>query len=417
MVGWCSPMYPNLLLKESEIPVDMDATAMIAGFLMIGNMFGTLPAHFVPFGTKYGILAGLILMMISWFVMWQAGNIYCILVSRFLIGFGNSFGTHHGKEYIKQMSEKPLRDNLVKSVQIYIGIGILVGYCFGPYVDFRTYSVIALIVTTVICVYSLFLPHSPVELIRYDNISKAETVLAYLKPGVDIDREIKEIKSNLHDQNLDLGLDIIRNKTLSCNFTILMFLIFFQQLCGAPSTLIYCMLILQKLSYPNPEILAIIYVILFILGNAIGSFYLHQYNIKYCLLLSSLFSSLVLVLNTLILYFDFYDVWFYTPYILLSLYIFFHSLGLGPLPFLLTPKIFPKTNFVSHVQTIFYSIWAIVVTKTFQVLFTRHPLYISFLMFSIAGVLGTFFILIFIPSDLSRLTENKRSKNNQSSII
>ncbi|KAK9743933.1 Sugar transporter [Popillia japonica] len=235
MVGWCSPMYPNLLLKESEIPVDMDATAMIAGFLMIGNMFGTLPAHFVPFGTKYGILAGLILMMISWFVMWQAGNIYCILVSRFLIGFGNSFGTHHGKEYIKQMSEKPLRDNLVKSVQIYIGIGILVGYCFGPYVDFRTYSVIALIVTTVICVYSLFLPHSPVELIRYDNISKAETVLAYLKPGVDIDREIKEIKSNLHDQNLDLGLDIIRNKTLSCNFTILMFLIFFQQLCGAPS--------------------------------------------------------------------------------------------------------------------------------------------------------------------------------------
>lgn len=410
MVGWCSPMYPNLLHKDSEIPIDMDASALIAGFLMIGNMFGTLPAHFVPFGTKYGIVSGIILMVISWFVMWQANNIYCILASRFLIGFGNSFGTHHGKEYIIQMSEPNVRNNLVKSVQIYIGFGVLVAYCFGPYVNFKTYSVITLIVTTVICIFSLFLPHSPAELVRYDRIKQAKTVLAYLKPGADFDREIKEIKSNLQDDTIDMGIDIIRSKSLSCNFTILMFLVFFQQFCGAPCSIIYCILILKKLSYPNPEYLAIIFILFFLIGNGIGTFYLYKYNIKYCLFLSSILTSLVLIVSTLMLYFNMNDSWFYTPYVLFVLFIFFHSIGLGPLPFLLTSKLFPKCSFVSQVQTIFYSIWAIVVTKTFQVLFSRHPLYVSFLMFSIAASLGTIFILIFIPNDLSRLTQEKCGK-------
>ncbi|GJQ73524.1 hypothetical protein Trydic_g13876 [Trypoxylus dichotomus] len=186
MVGWCSPMYPNLLQKGSEIPIDMDASAMIAGFLMIGNMFGTLPAHFVPFGSKYGIASA----------------------GRFLIGFGNSFGTHHGKEYIKQMAEGPVKTNIAKSVQIYIGFGILAGFCFGPHVEFRTYSVIALIIVAVICGYSLFLPHSPTELIQYDKMTQAETVLSYLKPGADIDKEMKEIQSNLENRTLDIGTEV-----------------------------------------------------------------------------------------------------------------------------------------------------------------------------------------------------------------
>lgn len=407
MTGWCSPTYPKLLQEDATIQINMDQSAMIAGFLMIGNMFGTLPAHFVPFGAKYGIVCGLLMMVISWFVLWQANNIYCILASRFLIGFGNSFGTHHGKEYIKQMSDNDVRNNLVKSVQIYIGIGVLVAFSYGPYVDFQTFSVIALVITSVISVFSLLLPHSPTELVKYNKIAHAKTVLCYLKPGLDVDAEVSKIKFNLEGQSLDIGKEIIQSKSLSYNFTILMFLVFFQQCCGSVTTIIYCILILEKLSYPNPEILAIIYILFFILGNAIGTFQLYKFNLKCCLFISSLFSTAALVLNTLIMYFNYTDLWEYTSYVLLVLFIFSHSIGLGPLPFLLTPKLFPRSSFVSQVQTIFYSIWAIVVTKIFQVLFTRHAVYVPFTMFSIAGVATTIFILIFIPADLSKLTEQK----------
>lgn len=60
MLGWPCPTYPNLL-KENEKPrivITWDQSAMIAGFLMLGNTLGTPLSSTNLIPTKYGLLLG-----------------------------------------------------------------------------------------------------------------------------------------------------------------------------------------------------------------------------------------------------------------------------------------------------------------------------------------------------------------------
>ncbi|XP_028127811.2 uncharacterized protein LOC114324226 isoform X5 [Diabrotica virgifera virgifera] len=58
MLGWPSPTNPILINKDSPIPITMDQSAMIAGFLMIGNTVGTPFCRKTFLGTKFSILIG-----------------------------------------------------------------------------------------------------------------------------------------------------------------------------------------------------------------------------------------------------------------------------------------------------------------------------------------------------------------------
>lgn len=61
MLGWPCPTYPILLEKNVEpgIIITWDQTAMTAGFLMLGNTFGTPFSDTMVMSSKFGMLLGI----------------------------------------------------------------------------------------------------------------------------------------------------------------------------------------------------------------------------------------------------------------------------------------------------------------------------------------------------------------------
>ncbi|XP_044272745.1 solute carrier family 2, facilitated glucose transporter member 8-like isoform X3 [Tribolium madens] len=120
MLGWPSPTYPTLIQPGAPVWISMDQSAMIAGFLMIGNTVSTPFSSIQRIGAKYGIIIGASLITIGWIVMWQARDVFWLLGSRFLIGAGNGFGTGQVKLYINEICQDSLAQTMAKQINLYV---------------------------------------------------------------------------------------------------------------------------------------------------------------------------------------------------------------------------------------------------------------------------------------------------------
>uniref|UniRef100_A0A1Y1K906 Major facilitator superfamily (MFS) profile domain-containing protein n=2 Tax=Photinus pyralis TaxID=7054 RepID=A0A1Y1K906_PHOPY len=421
MLGWPSPTYPKLLALTSPIPISMDQTAMVAGFLMIGNIFGTLISDGSFFGTKYGIILGLCGMLVGWILMWFAADIYYLLSSRIIIGLSFGYAAGQLKIYIKELCEPQLAQVLSKCINFYALFGVVIAYILGYFLSFTTFSLAVMILTAVLIAISLFLPHSAREYLRFGKTKEAETMIKYLKSDAKIDFEMQKL-------NLDLMLkadnfsifQMLRKEKLRKPFAVVVLLTFFQQFTGAPATVVYAQMTLRATQLPYAELCAIGYIVLFFISNLIGVFYCSKFNRKYCLLFSNIAVSATLVLNVCTIYYDFNRTyWKYTSLVSLCLYIFFHSIGLAVVPTMLIPDYFPARarNVVSKVQIMCFSAFAIIITKIFQVLYHNYSLYVAFLLFSCISIVSAFFIVAFVPYKPFVYVESNNNIKNEKEAI
>ncbi|KAJ8937087.1 hypothetical protein NQ314_012030 [Rhamnusium bicolor] len=197
MLGWPCPTYPELLKLTSPIPINIDQSAMIAGFLMIGNTLGTPFSLKTCFGSKYGMTLSIGLMACGWCIMWQARNIYWLLGSRFLVGLANGYGLGQLKTYIREMTE----DNttlLLKQINLHTFFGVIVIFAYGPFVEIKNIASIALIITIIILFLIILLPSTPMELIKANKIKDAKKLLIFLKPEINASSEIHKISQNIN---------------------------------------------------------------------------------------------------------------------------------------------------------------------------------------------------------------------------
>lgn len=402
MLGWPSPTNPKLLAESSPIPINIDQSAMIAGFLMLGNILGTPFSSWSFLGTKYGITLGLFCMLIGWSIMWYAVNIYLLLGSRFLVGLGCGYGVGQLKIYIKELCVIPsLAQTLGKLVSFYIYFGVILAYIIGYFVSFTDFSMISTLITAVILVACFLLPHTPKEYLRFGKIRQAKTVLQYLKPNLDVEHEIQNMKMSLETEVQHLSFfQVLRDEDLRRKFAIIAFLTFFTQFSGAPATIIYSQIIFTASYCPYPGICAIAYAVLYLISHFIGVFYFKTFNRKICLLVSSISVTITLIVNIIVLYYNFnVTYWSYIFVITLFAYIFVHSTGLAVVPFMLTHEYFPEKarKVVTHFQIMQHSALALIITKVFQVLYDRFELYVPFCLFLCISFTSIFFILIFVP--------------------
>lgn len=376
---------------------------MIAGFLMLGNVAATPFSTWSFLGTKYGMMAGQIFMIIGWLVLWQARNFYWLLASRFLIGIGNGFGLGQLKTYINEMCFKPgLALTFQKLINVYILFGIVLVCGFGPFVHFRTLSVLGSLCCSACAVLTLFLPHSPAEYLRMDQETKTRDLLRTLTP-YDEEGEFLRTKNCVEtvETHLTLG-QILRKKHSRKNFVLLTCLIYFQQFSGAPATIVYGQIIFKALRTDRPEICALIYAIALLASTAFTTFVLlDNFNKKTLLLVSTIAVSIILAVNIYVIYFRYNESsWNYISFVLMLLYIFFHSIGLGAVPFAFLDSRFKKESkrTVSHYSWMLFSILALIITKIFQVLYERYEFYVPFCLFLCSSVLSVVFALTLYPS-------------------
>ncbi|XP_066262939.1 solute carrier family 2, facilitated glucose transporter member 8-like [Euwallacea similis] len=405
MLGWPSPNYPTLTQSHSPIPITMDQSAMVAGFLMLGISFGTIiSTKCIGPGPKYGIIFGCIFTLLGWIVMWQAQDVYYLLGSRFLLGMAHGYSSGQVKTYITEMTEGELTIQLTKHLYFYGLFGYVVAYVIGPFVDFRLFSLVSIILSIFILFMVIFLPSTPRELIRARKLLHAKTLLRFLNPDTDSESELyKVIYKISHKEERNGFTDILRDNNLRISFIKLTILVIYMQYCGAPPTMVYTQIIFIRNKVPYPEFMALGYAVLFFISALVGTFVSPIYNKKVVLLLSSYSILILYVCAVLVIYFKINETYFsYTSVIIMYLFITVHTIGLGSIPITLINDWFPHSyrGFVMKYFIILFSLLALTITKIFQVLITQFPLYVPFLLFSGVIVFAIIFISIFIPYDI-----------------
>lgn len=402
MLGWPSPTYPGLIRPDSPIPITMDQSAMIAGFLMIGNTVSAPFSAIRKISPKYGIIIGATFMTIGWVLMWQAQDMNWLLASRFFIGAGNGFGTGQVKYYISEICQDFLGKIMIKQVNAYIFLGVFLAFIYGPFVGFRNFSIITTILCVLVVFLAIFLPVTPRDLVKSGKMSEAKKLIEFLSPHLDVREEIVRIKERISTPDKSLSFcDIMRKKNLRSNFVVFACLMMCQNLSGAPATMVYAQMIFTKAHCPKPELCAIVYCTVFFLANLYGIFCIPNYNKRNVLLFSSVGVSVLLVVNILVLFEKLNDnFWQFTSLVVLLLYILVHTVGLGNVPFLLIPEFFPSE--ANQVIVIFYlmfhSMLTLTITKIFQVMFHNLGLILPLCLFLTTSSISIIFVIIFVPS-------------------
>ncbi|CAH1376242.1 hypothetical protein MTP99_017610 [Tenebrio molitor] len=410
MLGWPSPTYPTLISPKSPVWISPDQSAMVAGFLMIGNTVGTPFSSIRRLSAKFGIVIGACLMTIGWILMWEAKDIYYLLGSRFLIGAGNGFGLGQLKYYISEICQDSLATLLTRQINLCVFAGVMVAFAYGPFVDFRQFSIISTIVSILVLFLAIFLPSTPRELVKCGKTTAAKKLIAFLSPQLDVGDEMGKIKERINVVDTSLGYcDVLKRPKLRKNFAIFALLVFFQQFSGIPSTIVYSQIIFTASHCPRPELCALLYSFVYLLANVYGIFCVPNLNKKRVILFSSVGVSLLLVVKIIVIVEKANDVfWSYTSLVVLLLYNAVHTVGLGNVPFSLIPELFPKeaNRVVVHFFIMFHSMLALTITKIFQVMYFNIGLFSPFCLFLAISTFSIVFVIIFVPNKRNKAIEN-----------
>lgn len=378
MLAWPSVAYPNLLFPPSPIPITWDQSAMIAGFLMLGNVAGTPYCYWSFLGYKYGIILALSLSLAGWIVMYFADSIYWLMVSRFLVGFGNGYGSGQASKYVRNLcDDEKIASIIGKFIYVHICFGVVLAVIVGGLLSYEKVALLAICLIAVTAIIILMLPQSKSS-------------------------EIKLLKKSDHVSLTGA----LRNATLRKYFLIFLCLIFFQQFTGAPATIVYNQIIFTYSKCSNPVYLSMLYVLVYLFSNVFALFYGFSFNTKYMLLMSSLSVSVILLFKAIVLYFNVNEEhWKSTSLVILLLYIYFHSIGLGCAPMVFAQHIFPREckKLVAQWYVMVSSVFALIITKIFQTLFCQYALYVPFCLFAAFSLLCSLFTVIFISNSLKSI--------------
>lgn len=337
-------------------------------------------------------------MITGWVLMWQSRNIFWLLGSRFLVGFGNAYGTGQLKTYIGDTCDQDLKLNLIKCINVYVYLGIIIIFSVGPFIDFRDTSIACLSISIVIFFIILFLPRSPSELINDNKNINAKKQ----NHNVNINKEIFKISDNDKSKQEQFGLfKLFADADLRVKFLIFAGIVFCQQFSGAPATIIYTQILFTESQCPYPQYLAIAYVVIFFICNVLGIYLMPKFNKRIVLLCSTFSVILLIIAKILVVYFEMnVNYWSYSSFVVLCLFIIAHTLGLGNIPFTLIPDLFPGSyrTTVTHFFIAFHSILALVITKIFQVLMTQYDVSVPFYLFLSISILALLLIYFVIPN-------------------
>lgn len=304
--------------------------------------------------------------------MWLASNLFWLLGSRFVLGFGHTFCLNQLKYYISEICDENLKIIMLKQISLHVFFGVIVMVSFGSFLNFETTAMVQTIISAVILLPLLFLPQVTSPLSKTRNNKKSCISWSSIKKYPFI--------------------QVLMDKKLRKNFFVFFTLVWCQQYSGIPATLVYSQIIYERVFSPYPKFFAIAYTVVYFFANILGIFVTPKYNKRSVLLFSSLGVSFVMMVEIVISFLNisqFY--WTYTSVAVTYLYLIIHTLGLGNIPFTLISDFFPNhyRNSIILFFIMFHSMLALTITNSFQVIISNYHIKYGFCLFLCFSVIAS----------------------------
>ncbi|KAI9086741.1 hypothetical protein K1719_031335 [Acacia pycnantha] len=180
-------------MKISEVKVEF-----LVGILSIVSLLGSLGGGRTSdiIGRKWTMALAAIVFQIGALIMTLAPSFPILMVGRLIAGIGIGFGVMISPIYIAEISPNATRGTMTSFPEIFINIGILLGYVsnyafsgLSPHINWRIMLAVGILPSVFIGFALFVIPESPRWLVMKNRIEEARDVL--LKTNED-EKEVEE---------------------------------------------------------------------------------------------------------------------------------------------------------------------------------------------------------------------------------
>lgn len=416
-------------------------SAIQLGLVVSGSLYGALFGCILVYpvadflGRRRELIIAAILYALGGFVTASAPGLEVLLVGRFLYGLGIGWAMHGAPLYIAETCPSQIRGTLVSLKELFIVLGILLGYFVGSYqVDvvggWRYMFGMSVPVALLMGLGMWSLPPSPRWLLLravqgkgslQEYKQQAIAALSRLRgrPAGDkvsesqIDETLVSLKSAYSDEQSEGSLlEVFQGPSLKA-FIIAGGLVLFQQITGQPSVLYYAGSILQTAGFSaasDATRVSVLIGLFKLLMTGVAVFKVDDLGRK-PLLIGGV-SGIVLSLFLLSAYYKFLGGLPFVAVAALLLYVGSYQVSFGPISWLMVSEIFPLrtrgrgislavlTNFGSNA----------IVTFAFSPLKELLGAENLFLIFGAIALLSLLFVLALVPETKGLSLEEIESK-------
>ncbi|PSN54585.1 hypothetical protein C0J52_07383 [Blattella germanica] len=436
--GWPSPAIFVLQSDNPPIgdePITDEEASWIGSLLFLGFLCGTPVYSYIAdrFGRKPACLLIALPIIINWILIIFGETVFLILVARFIVGLSIAGVFTVVPIYVGEISEVSIRGTLGTVLSIFANFGVVFAYIVGSYTSYRTFAIVLLIIPILFLVTFMWMPETPIYLLKKGEVKKAKLALKMLRGNVEeeIENEITNMTQLLKEiEERDSGSKILKellfNKGSRRGLAIGVVVSLTQMFSGVYVILSYNAVIFEMANVDiPPEICSIITGSVLFIAPILSCFLMDRAGRK-ILLISSLTVMTIcqIVLGTYFFFLeygtDLTSVGF-IPVLCLCLYLLSLGLGIGPINMVLFSEIFlPHVRSLSaSISTFLMSISAFIVTRFYNDLSSVIGVYGSFWFFACCCILGGVYSVLYIPETKNRTIESIYAElnGNESGIL
>lgn len=177
-LGWVAPVLPRLLSEDTpvgSVPMTDETASWLISALCLGGLVMTpiLGPLAERFGRKFvGCLIALPLVL-SWLLKIFAQDSSYLIAARFVAGCGGAGCIFIISIYISETTSDAIRGTAGSFLVLFLNIGILLAYIIGPILSFKFFGIVCLCLPVFYLGCFVFLPETPVYLIRNNRLNDA----------------------------------------------------------------------------------------------------------------------------------------------------------------------------------------------------------------------------------------------------
>ncbi|XP_011144714.1 facilitated trehalose transporter Tret1 [Harpegnathos saltator] len=431
IIGWQSSFAPQL--QSSSPPVGNESmtdegVSWLNGILCVGGTFTTVVFSLLPDKYSRKRIGYLIILpwCISWLLIIVATEHIYIYISKFLSGIFGGILFFYVPIYVSEISDDSIRGLLGSILAFAINFGILLAYILGGMLSFRTYAIVNLVLPALYLITFVFMPESPVYLIRQDRIREATRSLMWLKAGDRLvaERTLSYLQAEMKQNDMvakSVKLsDLFKDRATIKGLIIVVGLFLGQQFCGIFAMLSYTETIFELSgSSLLPNTAAIIIGAIQFFGSCLASLFMERAGRRLLILVSCAGMCLCQSVMGMFCYFqEFgYDVSVYdwVPVVALSTFMIAYSCGMSSVPIIVMAEIFNRnvTSVATKIGLFFLWVSAFIVTKIFPTLIALLGMYGCFFLLAFSCAFSFIFCFMLLPETKGRMREDIVNELNE----
>lgn len=412
-LGWTSPIMDDLENGAlNHLVVDKNKMGWVGSFAILGAMTMCIPTGFLcdKIGRKLTLLCITIPLVTGWLLVLFAQSFFILYLGRLISGMGFGACIIAVPIYISEISETSLRGTLGSYTQIMISMGVLVAYFIGSLLNIKNFTIACIVIPLIFACLFVFQPESPVYLLKKGLVDEAECNLIRLRgTEYDFNNELHHISESLKEDGNSVSLAHAFNRKSNVKaFMISMFLMFSQQFSGINTVILYTTQIFHLSGLKLNNYLATVIIgLVQVIATFAASFVVDSIGRRPLLITSAFFGGLstctlafYITLKTRIsLDSSILSYFGSIPIVSLGIFIVMFSIGLGPLPFVVSSEIFSpeiKSTACAAAGT-FNQFLAFLITKSFLDISEVVGEDTTFYLFSICSIMSSVLFYFIIP--------------------